>query len=272
VLSNNPGLARQRMRRHLSAEADFIRAQPDTVQRLDPGVALAGSADDKRGEALARQLFTEVVNSGAQPGTFLGSETTLMDRHQASRAVVREAIRILEYHQVALTRRGPGGGLFVAEPDSSALADVIAIYLRRHGLELHHIIDLRTGLEVAVVERAAARVRELTVDQVEALEWSLNAEAEQGLESAYAHGEDFHSMLGRLTGNRALELVHRVTMRLGWQFFSQLASNHPRVSALSAPDVVGSAHRDITDALLAGDAELAVMRMRAHMIATASPD
>jgi DNA-binding FadR family transcriptional regulator len=272
VLSNNPGLARQRMRRHLSAEADFIRAQPETVQRLDPAVALAGTVGDKRGEALARQLFTEVINSGAQPGTFIGSETTLMDKHHASRAVVREAIRILEYHQVALTRRGPGGGLFVAEPDSSALADVIAIYLRRHGLRLHHITDLRIGLEVAVVERAAARVADLSPDEVEALEKSLKAETEQGLESAFAGGSDFHSVLARLTGNPALELVHRVTMRLGWQFFSQLASAHPRVGALSASDAVGHAHRDIIDALLAGDAELAVMRMRAHMIATANPD
>lgn len=41
ILTNNPGLARERMRRHLGAEADFIRAQPDTVQRLDPAVALA---------------------------------------------------------------------------------------------------------------------------------------------------------------------------------------------------------------------------------------
>ncbi|OBF12021.1 FCD domain-containing protein [Mycobacterium sp. ACS4331] len=271
VLANNPGLARERMRRHLHAEGEFIRAQPDTVQRLDPAIALAGTVGDKRGEALARQLFTEIVSTGAQPGAFLGSETTLMERHQASRAVVREAIRILEYHQIALTRRGPGGGLFVAEPDSSALADVITIYLRRRGIELRHITDLRTGLELAVVERAAARLSEQRDDDVEALQRSLHTEAEQGLEMAFARAEDFHSMLARLTGNRALELVHRVTMRLGWQFYSEIATANPRVGALSAPAVIEPAHQDITDALVAGDAELAIMRMRAHMVATASP-
>jgi len=272
ILANDPGLARERMRRHLSAEADFIRMQPATVQRLDPAVTLAGTFGDKRGEALARQIFAEIANTGATPGTFVGSEAALMSQYQASRAVVREAIRILEYHQIAVTRRGPGGGLFVTEPDISAVADTIAIYLRRHGVQVRHIAELRTGLELAVVARVADALRSGGSDAV-AIERALHAESEQGLALAFGHGEDFHSMLGSLTGNRALGLVHSVTMRLGWQFFSQFAVDDPRVGAVSRalPSTVGPAHRGIADALLAGDAELAVMRMRAHMTAT-SPD
>lgn len=270
ILSNNPGLARDRMRRHLRAEADFIRAQPATLQRLDPAVALAGTLGDKRGEALARQLFSEAVSSGAKPGTFIGSETTLMEKYQASRAVVREAIRILEYHQIALPRRGPGGGLFVAEPDITALADIITIYLRRRGVRLRDIMDLRTGLELAVVERAAAGLH-IQPDRAEALELSLRCESEQGPELAFAHGEDFHSILGALTDNRALQLFHRVTMRLGWQFFTQFAADNPRVGAISRPSKIEPAHRGIVDALLAGDTEVAVMRMRTHMAETSAP-
>lgn len=272
IVTNNPSLARERMRRHLSAEADFIQDQPDTVQRLDPAVALAGTLGDKRGEVLAREIFTGIVNSRATPGTFIGSEATLTDKYGASRAVVREAIRILEYHQVALTRRGPGGGLFVTEPDISALTSIIAIYLRRRGVKIRHITELRTGLELAVVERAADSLRTGGSD-AEAIEQALRAEAEQGMGSAFGGGEDFHSMLGRLTGNRALQLVHRATMRVGWQFFSQFAADDTRVEAISRslPSTVGPAHRGIADALLAGDTELAVTRMRAHMTAT-SPD
>lgn len=270
VLSNNPGLARDRMGRHLRAEAEFIRAQPATLQRLDPAVSLAGTLGDKRGEALARQLFTETIASRAEPGSFIGSETTLMERHRASRAVVREAIRILEYHQIALARRGPGGGLFVAEPNISALADIITIYLRRCGVHLRDIMDLRTGLELAVVERAAADLQ-AHPDHAEALERSLHCESEQGLALSFAHGEDFHSMLGALTHNRALQLFHRVTMRLGWQFFAQFSENDPRVGAISRPSKIEPAHRNIVDALIAGDTELAVMRMRAHMNETSAP-
>lgn len=272
ILTNNAGLARERMRRHLTAEADFMRRRPATVQRLDPAVALAGTLGDKRAEALARQIFAEIVNSDATPGTFVGSEATLMAKYAASRAVVREAIRILEYHQIALARRGPGGGLFVTEPDVSALADIIAIYLRRRGVTTGHIAELRSGLELAAVERAATR---LCTDgrTAETIERALCAESEQGMALAFSHGEDFHSVLARLTGNRALQLVHRVTMRLGWQLFSQSAVDDPRVGVISQslPSTVGPAHRGIADAVIAGDAELAAMRMRAHMAAT-SPD
>jgi DNA-binding FadR family transcriptional regulator len=266
ILTNNPGVARERMRRHLSAEADFIRRQPSTVQRLDPSEALAATATDKRGETLARQIFADIL--GDPPGTFIGSEATLMAQYQASRAVLREAIRILEYQQIALTRRGPGGGLFVTAPDIVALTDVIAIYLRRRGVKPRHLEELRTGLELAVVEHVAAAIGTDGHDGAEAIWGSLRAESEQGLALAFSGGEDFHSVLGRLTGNRALQLVHRVTMRLGWQFFSQFSLDNPLAHAISQPEVIDSAHRGITEALVAGDTELALMRMRAHMSAT----
>ncbi len=273
ILTNDAGLARERMKRHLSAEAEYIRNQPGTVQRLDPTVALTGAIGDKRGEALAREIFTWIAHSGATPGTFVGSEASLMEQHRASRAVVREAIRILEYHQIAVTRRGPGGGLFVAEPDMAALTDIIAIYLRRRGVSLRHILELRTGLELAVVARAADRIRTAAdpAGYAEQIEAALRAETEHGVAQAFGSDEDFHSMLGALTGNSAIELLHRVTMRLGWQFFEQVAGGDPRLSAMSEslPAVVGPAHRGIADALLAGDSELAVMRMRAHMTETA---
>lgn len=266
ILNHNPGVARERMRRHLSAEAEFVRRQPSTVQRLDPADALAAAPTDKRGEALARQIFADIL--GDPPGTFIGSEAHLMTKYQASRAVLREAVRILEYQQIALTRRGPGGGLFVTAPDIVALTDVIAIYLRRRGVQPRHLEELRTGLELAVVERVAATLKTDEYDGAEAVRNSLRTESEQGLALAFSNGEDFHSVLGRLTGNRALQLVHRVTMRLGWQFFSQFTLDNPNAYAISKPEVIDSAHRGISEALIAGDNEVALMRMRAHMNAT----
>lgn len=267
ILTNNAGLARERMQRHLRAEADFIRRQPATVQHVDPAVALAGRLGVKRGEALARQIFTEIVQTGAQPGTFIGSEAALMSAHRASRAVVREAIRILEYHRIAVTRRGPGGGLFVTEPDILAVVDLMAIYLRRRGVATRHIGVLRTGLELAVVERATTRLRESTHDTA-AVEQALRAESEQGMASAFGHRVDFHSVLAALTGNRALQLLHGVTMHVGWQFFTRFAADYPGISETPLA-TAGPAHEGIAEALLAGDAELAVMRMRAHMAETA---
>ena len=67
-------------------------------------------------------------------GEVFGSEVALLERYRVSRAVLREAVRLLEYHAVATTRRGPGGGLVVAEPQAQASIDTIALYLHTASL------------------------------------------------------------------------------------------------------------------------------------------
>lgn len=81
---------------------------------------------DKRAEAVARSILYAVVAEQLPAGTLLGSEAELMAEHDVSRAVLREAVRLLEHHRVAVMRRGPGGGLFVAEPSVDAVIDVVA--------------------------------------------------------------------------------------------------------------------------------------------------
>lgn len=260
VLTKNPGLARARMRRHLHAEAEFVSRYGATVQRLPVAAALRGDAGDKRGEAVARGIFAKVLEAGLGPGAFIGSEASLMAQYSASRAVLREAVRILDYHQIATMRRGPGGGLFVAAPDSSAVTDIVAIYLRRRGVGPDHVVELLTGLELAVLERVADR---LGGPDAEAVRAPLCAYLEGGPGGGPHPGLDWHSLLASLTGNSTLELVHRVVMRLGWLFFSRITEADPTRRLLEAT-TADEVHRAITEALLAGDSELAMMRMRAH--------
>ena len=265
VLANNPGLARERMRRHLLAEAQFIRQSGPTVQRLPASAALDGSNGNKRAEAVARDIFTYIVNADLQPGDFVGLETSLMSDQAVGRAVLREAIRLLEYHQIALMRRGPGGGLFVAAPDPAATTDIVAIYLRRRGITQDHFIELSDGLELAVLDRVGAS---LASNDNEATAKTLSAYLEGTTSTIDGHpGVSWHSMLASCCGNRALELVHRVTMRLGWVFFSRMVESDPAARKLTAPASFEPAHQSITEALLGGDTELARMRMRAHLAA-----
>ncbi len=66
-------------------------------------------------------------------GEVLGSEADLLERYQVSRAVFREAVRLVEHQQVARTRRGPGGGLVITEPTIGAVIDAVVLYLHRVG-------------------------------------------------------------------------------------------------------------------------------------------
>jgi DNA-binding FadR family transcriptional regulator len=79
--------------------------------------ALAGrAAPEKLGEQIAQQIKGQIVRGDLTPGDRIGSEAELMTRYEASRGVVRDAIRILEHLSVATSMRGKGGGLYVTRP------------------------------------------------------------------------------------------------------------------------------------------------------------
>src|SRR5438067_13885634 len=66
---------------------------------------------EKLGVVVARQIEAEILDRGFPVGEVVGSEAGLIERYGVSRAVLREAIRLLEHRNVAAMRRGPGGGL-----------------------------------------------------------------------------------------------------------------------------------------------------------------
>src|SRR3954470_7230869 len=79
----------------------------------------------KRAAQLADQIIEDVTARGWPVGEVLGSETELLEQYSVSRAVFREAVRLLEHQHVARTRRGPGGGLVVTEPAVGTVAQAV---------------------------------------------------------------------------------------------------------------------------------------------------
>ena len=134
VMAGDAGLATNRMRKHLQAEAEFFRRRRSTRQLLPDSVVLAESGQGKGAEAVARNITQTIVAEGLQPGDLVGTEPELIEREGVSRALLREAVRLLEHHQIARMRRGPGGGLFVMAPSANAVTEVAAIYLARRGM------------------------------------------------------------------------------------------------------------------------------------------
>ena len=62
----------------------------------------------KRAAKVADLIVEDVMALGWPVGEVLGSEAELLERYHVSRAVFREAVRLVEHQQVARTRRGPG--------------------------------------------------------------------------------------------------------------------------------------------------------------------
>ncbi|MDE3205063.1 MAG: FadR family transcriptional regulator [Acidobacteriota bacterium] len=261
VAAGDEGLARHRMRRHLEAEADFIQRRRSTRMALDPTAVIGAGRGAKRAEEVAREVFQSIVADGLQPGDMIGSESELMERFKVSRAVVREAVRLLEHHNMAAMKRGPGGGLFVSAPSVLAVTAVMALYLERHGIRISDIFEIRAGVELAVVDLAVARMDDASEARLqECLRWEVEAPDEEFTSAAH----DIHMQLAAMSGNHALELLSVVLIRLT-HLHERENLSPTAVRALGVE--VSRTHGAIVEALARGDRQLSRHRMSRHLSA-----
>ena len=259
VLSGDADRARRRMRRHLEAESAFLQNRRLSRQLLPRSVALGGGVSNKRAEDVARAILQDVVADDLPPGYLLGSQTALIDRYGASRAVFREALRLLEHHQIATMRRGPGGGLFVCAPSVRGVSEVVAVYLTRRGISMADLIELRIRVELALVDLATTRV---DTDGEADLRAAFDRERGLSVAEFADGGHDLHAVIAGLAGNRALELVALVLIRLMRLHQVEEVSDVQRARAATE---VSRAHGAIAAAIAEGDPELARRRMRRHL-------
>lgn len=257
VLARDVDRTRRRMQVHLEAEAEYLRRRLRSRQRLDAGVLRALDARSKRGEQVARDIFVTVAESGWPVGELLGSEADLMERYDVSRAVLREAVRVLEHHHVAAMRRGPGGGLFVVQPGVESAADALALLLERRGIRPGDLFELRTAVELAIVELA---VKRMTDDDVVALRRVLDLEQEAPEEEIPDVGHDVHAELAGMVDNPVLELLALVLIRL-----TRLHQTAGTGSTPPRRSDVHRAHSAIVRAVADHDSDLAARRMRRHL-------
>src|SRR5262249_19280807 len=132
-----------------------------------------------------------------------------------SRAVFREAVRLLEHHGVASMRRGPHGGLVVREPNLEAVTRAITVYLDYRGGTVPQLMTMRTAIELACGEEAgecidaggAAQLRDALADELDS--YANEARLDHGVHKAIAQAaqntvlELFLDVLTRLTGKRS---------------------------------------------------------------------
>jgi DNA-binding FadR family transcriptional regulator len=222
-----------------------------------------GNDPRKLGEILAERIENEIVSSGWQVGEVLGSEAELIQQYGVSRAVFREAMRIVDHHGVAEMRRGPGGGLVVAQPDLGAVVRAVVLHLEFQGIQPKQVHEARVAIELECARLAAERI---TTDGVLRVREFLRAE-EQRIRTTRRAGRpkgdlpshDFHLLLADLTGNPAMRLFVQMITRV-------LGDLTPRARSLPAvASTVHAAHAKIAEAVVAGDADTARRRMARHL-------
>ncbi|GAB7146489.1 FadR/GntR family transcriptional regulator [Mycobacterium riyadhense] len=215
---------------------------------------------DNRASKIARRIEADIVRRGWPVGESLGSEQALQQRFCVSRSVLREAVRLVEHHQVARMRRGPNGGLLVCEPDAGPATRAVVIYLEYLGTTLGDLLNARLVLEPLAAALAAEHIDETGIEALRAV---LRAE-EQWRPGMPAPREEFHVALAERSKNPVLQLFIDVLMRLTKRYAleSRTASEN---EALEAVDQMHHAHAGIVAAVTAGDSARARTLTERHV-------
>src|ERR1700684_3246023 len=164
----------------------------------------------KLASTIARDIEADIVRRGWPIGESLGSERALQERFSVSRSVLREAVRLVEHHQVARMRRGPNGGLLICEPDAAPATHAIIIYREYLGTTIGDLLDARLLLEPLAASRAAQQIDEAGIQRLRGV---VRAEHDRKPDPA-APSDEFHAALAEQSKNPVLQLFIDILMRL----------------------------------------------------------
>jgi GntR family transcriptional repressor for pyruvate dehydrogenase complex len=134
------------------------------------------------------------------------SERDLAAQFGVSRVVVREAIRTLETSGLVTVKKGPKGGIFVAQDYERPIVDTVTNLLAGGEANLDNLFEMRLLIEPYAAARVAEAGSEADFAMLE--QKIAAAEHEHGADHSVRHRYiDFHRQVIRLACNPLLAIV-----------------------------------------------------------------
>ena len=172
-------------------------------------------------QQVADSIKQSVLRGELSAGESLPTEPELAEQFGVSRAVVRDAVRLLSALGLVDVRHGRG--MYITEPGTDALSEALFIALRRRGASVWDVEELQQVLLPRVIALATER----------ATEEELN-----GLDGAAEHSISVFREVLAASEEAGRELSELETARLAkvyGEFYRQLyAASHNRVIELLA--------------------------------------
>jgi DNA-binding FadR family transcriptional regulator len=154
---------------------------------------------------VANQLRGAIVAGELAAGEELPTERDLSKTFGASRASVREALRVLEAQGLITTGGAPARAVVATELAGHA-REALSTLLELNRVGLDDLVELRCVLESAAIRQAAARPdSEALGEAQQALDDQRRCDVD--LEAFDAADLRFHIALVRASGNEAMHLV-----------------------------------------------------------------
>ena len=208
----------------------------------------------KLAERVAADIETRIIRHNWPTGHVIGSEAELLDTYGVSRAILREAIRILEHQSIAAMRKGPGGGLVVGEPSAAVVSRAIAVYFRHQRVDPAQLVEVRAAIEASVLRLVHAKMSPALAQQLR-----HHLAADEG-PTAHHSLHHFHLMLAAMTGNPGIELFVQCLVILTDIQSEEAAPQHDNTA-----ENLHDAHVAVAEALIGGDLDRAIRAMSDHI-------
>ena len=199
-------------------------------------------------ENVCKQIARYIIRGDLAPGSFLDSESVLVEQFGVSRAVIREALRSLAQRGLIDMRQGRRTQV---QPNHewNLLDPLVLISFREEGLVeplIHDFMWIRKLLEPEIAAEAARNTSEELINN---LECSI-LEMERLLEDRAAFFQEdmkFHNRLAAATNNRILcHLIETVTYLFN-------ISRDPALERTAAPSGSLEGHKRILEQIKQGN-------------------
>ncbi|MFE9244856.1 FadR/GntR family transcriptional regulator [Nocardiopsis sp. NPDC006938] len=208
-------------------------------------------------EVTVERLMCAIRLGVVPPGGRFPAERDLSSRLGVSRVTLREAIRVLRERGHVRSRRGRGGGTFVAHLPPRPTPDEARRGLGAHGTALEDLLAFRRTLETGAVVRLAETG--LSVDQHDLLDRRVGVAAGAGPADYRRCDTVFHITLAQLTGSEwTAAALTDARMRIN----QLMDAAPPSEGGLAASD---GEHRRIVGAVRARDPEAARLALGGHL-------
>jgi GntR family transcriptional repressor for pyruvate dehydrogenase complex len=208
---------------------------------------------------VAERLQESILSGGLQVGDALPSERDLMERYGVGRPAIREALLSLERGGLIVISGGERAR--VARPTAQRMLEGLGPAVRHWMADpsgVRHLQGARLLLELALVRQAAEAATEAQIGDLRA---ALEAnEAARGDLARFERTDvAFHYVLAEISGNPIFTAMHQAMV--GWLTEQRSAT----LRLPGAEQHAAASHRLIYEAVAAGDATAAEVRMRAHL-------
>ena len=206
---------------------------------------------------VAEAIERQILSGSIRPGEAIGTEAELVRQFGVNRSTVREGIRLLEHD--GLIRRASNRRLSVGLPHYDRLATRSTRALILGEVTFRELYEAAMALQMATIEGATERA---TPAMIGAMEDNI-ARTAKVLDDPGAVAEldtEFHSLIGKASGNRVLQLAREPSDLLVYPTTEMVLRKVKEGAARLL-----EAHRMMLDAIGRRDKEAARLWARRHI-------